>query len=499
MRIAWWKFCSAISTVRPYARFSSRMMSIVCTTSSGDRPTEGSSTSSIFGEDMSARAIASICCCPPESDPASWRRRSLRTGKAPKQNSRLAPMLPRAAGRNAPSSRFSSTVSFGKSRLPSGTMATPALTISSVESFVRSSVRPSISRVTDPRVGRTMPMMHFISVLLPLPFVPSSTTVSPSRISTDTPCSARTAPYPASTSRSESLSAKVGPLHFRVLHDLLGRSLADDPSRVEAHDTLRETHHRLHDVLDHDDRDPGVVQRAQDREHLVDLVAGEPRHALVRDQQPRPCRHRARQLELAQLDLRQPIRLRLRLVVQAHGSQDLERFRARVGNVQRAAMPHVLERHDEILEHRHAGERPRDLEAARDPAPGALVGRKRRDLLAIEHDRAAVVLQCTRDAVDQRRLAGAVRADQPEALAGADLDADLRERGEAAEVLGDFANLQERFHGIFRSRPRIPSGAATTNTTSITPTTSTFTSFEIVTVTSCWSELNRIAPITGPR
>jgi len=39
-----------------------------------------------------------------------------------------------------------------------------------------------------------MPITHFISVLLPLPLVPSSATVSVSRMSSDTPCSARTAP-----------------------------------------------------------------------------------------------------------------------------------------------------------------------------------------------------------------------------------------------------------------------------------------------------------------
>ena len=38
---------------------------------------------------------------------------------------------------------------------------------------------PSISSTTEPRVGRTMPMTHFKSVLLPLPLVPSSVTVSP--------------------------------------------------------------------------------------------------------------------------------------------------------------------------------------------------------------------------------------------------------------------------------------------------------------------------------
>ena len=39
-----------------------------------------------------------------------------------------------------------------------------------------------------------MPMMHFISVLLPLPLVPSSATDSFSLIDSEIPCNARTAP-----------------------------------------------------------------------------------------------------------------------------------------------------------------------------------------------------------------------------------------------------------------------------------------------------------------
>src|SRR5262245_10872187 len=55
MRIACWKFCSAISTVSWNSSFSCLIMLTVCCTSSGDRPTEGSSTSRMRGADMRAR------------------------------------------------------------------------------------------------------------------------------------------------------------------------------------------------------------------------------------------------------------------------------------------------------------------------------------------------------------------------------------------------------------------------------------------------------------
>ena len=53
---------------------------------------------------------------------------------------------------------------------------------------------PSIVAVILPADGRTMPMMDFIRVDLPLPLVPSSATVSPSPTRSDTSCRMRTAP-----------------------------------------------------------------------------------------------------------------------------------------------------------------------------------------------------------------------------------------------------------------------------------------------------------------
>jgi hypothetical protein len=45
-----------------------------------------------------------------------------------------------------------------------------------------------------PAVGRTIPMMALSKVVLPLPLVPSRATVSPAATTSETPCSARTAP-----------------------------------------------------------------------------------------------------------------------------------------------------------------------------------------------------------------------------------------------------------------------------------------------------------------
>ena len=46
----------------------------ICCTRMGARPSDGSSSSSRRGRDMSARPMASICCSPPDSEPPFWRQ-----------------------------------------------------------------------------------------------------------------------------------------------------------------------------------------------------------------------------------------------------------------------------------------------------------------------------------------------------------------------------------------------------------------------------------------
>src|SRR5712691_1521117 len=128
----------------------------------------------------------------------------------------------------------------------------------------RKSIRwPSMSRNTSPASTGTRPMMHFISVLLPLPLVPSSTTVSPSSTSMDTRCNTRTAPYPASTSVSTSLFAKVGFLHRGVMHNLLRCALGDGAAGIEDNYTVGKTHHSSHNVFDHNDAHATCVERGK--------------------------------------------------------------------------------------------------------------------------------------------------------------------------------------------------------------------------------------------
>jgi hypothetical protein len=73
--------------------------------------------------------------------------------------------------------------------------------------------------------------------------------------------------------------------------------------------------------------------------------------------------------------------------------------------------------HD-VLEHRHVLEGRRHLEGAADAEPGVLLGRRARDVDAVEAaTRARRSAAIAGEAVEEGRLAGAVRADQADDLA----------------------------------------------------------------------------------
>ena|SRR5436190_3661802 len=99
----------------------------------GKTPSDGSSNKINRGLVIKARQIASICCSPPESEPASCRCRSARRGNAAQTSSSdQSAGWPRA--RRAASVRFSKTLSEGNIRRPCGTRPTRRNEIASGDS-----------------------------------------------------------------------------------------------------------------------------------------------------------------------------------------------------------------------------------------------------------------------------------------------------------------------------------------------------------------------------
>src|SRR6185436_4590213 len=165
----------------------------------------------------------------------------------------------------------------------------------------------------------------------------------------------------------------------------------------------------------------------------------------------------------------------------------------------------VDQRDAHIVDQREAGERARQLEAARDAQVRASAGGQPVERPAFEGHRPGFVLQRAADAIDERALTRAVRADQAEALAGCHVEVDAVEGHESAEALGQAFDLEQRLgHGcdLLRcqswTRPTMPLGAMITKPTSNTPTISRLTTEEMVTVATCCSVPSRMAPMSGP-
>src|SRR5919197_4030484 len=119
-----------------------------------------------------------------------------------------------------------------------------------------------------PRCGRTSPETARSVVDWPLPFAPSSVTISPSRTLSDTPSSACRCPYEtarASTSSSSAIrGAKIRVDDGRVGGDLAWATIGDLSPVVQHHHAVGEPHDEIHVVLDDDQRQPQLVAQAGD-------------------------------------------------------------------------------------------------------------------------------------------------------------------------------------------------------------------------------------------
>src|SRR5438045_3004845 len=104
----------------------------------------------------------------------------------------------------------------------------------------------------------------------------------------------------------------------------------------------------------------------------------------------------------------------------------------------------------QVLEHRHARKDAPALRRLGDAAPHDLVGRQASDVLALEQDGALARLRAAADGHQQRRLAGAVGADQRDDLAGRNLDIDAMQRLDMAVEGLDARYLQHRPSRRFR-------------------------------------------------
>ena len=165
-----------MSTTRidiPCPAISLSACQIFCRTS-GASPSVASSRISSLGLVISARPMANICCSPPESRLPIEPTRVSSSGNSAKtfstvQGSGVFRWLLAVA------TRFSIIVRLGKICRPSGTRPRPRLAVLKLG-------RPTSScpsKVIEPPLGLTIPMIELTVVVFPMPLRPSSVATCP--------------------------------------------------------------------------------------------------------------------------------------------------------------------------------------------------------------------------------------------------------------------------------------------------------------------------------
>src|SRR6185437_2503647 len=347
--------CSTSRIVTPWRLISASASHTACTTT-GARPSDGSSRIRMSGFASSARAIASCCCWPPDRA-AAWRSaKSLTTGNSVWIQSRSLATPFDSRRPTSPSRRFSRTDRLEKMCRPSGTSAMPERAMSS-ERIPRIE-RPPIS--TSPALGVTAPMIAINVELLPAPFGPTSPTISPRPTSSDT---SRTAATPPSrTSRPETASAgeasdirllhrhpaaaQVGAHHVDVLADLRRRTLRQRAAAVEHVDALAYLHDQRHVVVDHEHAGAVLVaDHAHGQGERGHLGVGQSGGRLVHQDVGRPHGQRPRHTELVLVAVRQG---RRRLIGALGQLQEIEQSRRALARLSRL-LPHAQGRDLHVL------------------------------------------------------------------------------------------------------------------------------------------------------
>ena len=104
----------------------------------------------------------------------------------------------------------------------------------------------------------------------------------------------------------------------------------------------------------------------------------------------------------------------------------------------------------EVVEDGHVVEETEVLERPRDAEPRHRVGRPAEERFAAKADRPRCRMVDPADAVEQRRLARAVGADDGKGLAFGDRDVDVLQRVDPAEAQREIPDLEQVGHGVRR-------------------------------------------------
>ena len=255
-------------------------------------------------------------------------------------------------------------------------------------------------------------------------------------------------------------------LHDLAFRDRASRPLRDQAAVAQNRDPVRELHHLAHAVRDVENRDAFAAQLPHDAEQALRLVLGERGRRLVEREQAYARAQRPH--DLHQLALRRSKISRAgpgpELVLQAEGGQHLAGSPREIAAIEEDAAdaPKVAEK--QILGDRQVGDDVRFLVDHPD-AVRVRVGRRAKRLrVTADLETSLVGLVHALQDAHQRRLSGAVLADEREYLARPDGEAHAFERLNDAEALGHAAHSEDRclFEPTRPGRPPWRSSASQT-------------------------------------
>src|SRR5215469_10818091 len=235
-----------------------------------------------------------------------------------------------------------------------------------------------------------------------------------------------------------------------MVSDLGGGSGCDDTAADQDRDAVGEREHRVHVVLDQEDRVLPFQARQQLR-HRARFLDAQTRHRLVEQQHDRVGCERHAEFELPVLPVRHLRRNEVAEGGKADIRDELARRPAQARNPFRrlpeseAVALGGLNGERNVSLGGEAVEDARDLERSRQPEPRAAGGRQLADVAPVEDDPARIRLELAGQLSDQRGLAGAVWTDERMGFALADTERHVVGGDERAERLAQVIDLKQEF------------------------------------------------------
>ncbi len=196
-------------------------------------------------------------------------------------------------------------------------------------------------------------------------------------------------------------------------------------------------------VLDEQDRQVQITLKAADEvSELADLLVIEPAGGLVEQEQGRLGRESARELDSLERAERKSTGKPLAEFAELEIFEDMLRLFA-AATLRERTKPRV--RADEhVLEDGHVLEQHDVLKRARDPESRHPIGRCSSQVFPLEHNAAAVRAVEAGDEIEERRLPGAVRPDQPDDLSLLQVERNIRESHDPTEPARDVLDRKKR-------------------------------------------------------